>query len=156
MCASRDRFEHHILFNWIQLHLVFLPIVCCVLHFNTRYVNDDFFIYLCTVLAESIGLAVGAIIPTVDLGNLIITVMLTVWMSVGGYLVRNARVSWYFYPLAYTSPFRYAFQGLVINEFSEKSFTCPNLCDLPDIFVQVNGTAINLRDMQVCVRFVCF
>ncbi|KAL9642139.1 hypothetical protein ABK040_007144 [Willaertia magna] len=76
-------------------------------------------------LCESIGLLAGALLRSVDMGNLIVGVILIVWFCFSGYLIRSEQVGPWFYPLAYTSIFRYSLHAMAQCEFENLKFTCP-------------------------------
>ncbi|KAG2379387.1 hypothetical protein C9374_007526 [Naegleria lovaniensis] len=90
---------------------------------------ENFFILLGILiivqwLSESLGLLVGALVKTVDVGNLALSVLMTIWMCFGGYLIRNSQIGWWFYPFSYTSLFRYSIHAMAQNEFNQLNFKC--------------------------------
>ncbi|KAF0979176.1 hypothetical protein FDP41_001519 [Naegleria fowleri] len=90
---------------------------------------ENFFILLGILiivqwLSESLGLLVGALVKTVDVGNLVLSVLMTIWMCFGGYLIRNSQIGWWFYPFSYTSLFRYSVHAMTQNEFNQLNFKC--------------------------------
>ncbi|CAG7994971.1 unnamed protein product [Penicillium nalgiovense] len=139
--------------------LPFLFLVSCLFSIvsywlsNFRPAGDAFFtsvmwIFLDLVTAESLVVLVTAIFP-----NFVIALALVVfangsWMSVGEFLVTptilNPLWKYVFHYIDYQA---YVFQGLMVNEFSNRIFLCGDACqctyttDLADQ-CQICGTAV--------------
>ena len=90
---------------------------------------DTFFIMLSVLVlvqwfSESFGLLMGALFKTTDVGNLVVSVFMTIWMAMGGFFIRNDQIGGWFYPLSYTSFFRYSLMAMSQAEFDQMKFTC--------------------------------
>ncbi|EFC44464.1 predicted protein [Naegleria gruberi] len=102
-------------------------------------------------LSESIGLFIGALCESVGVGNLILSVVITIWMSFSGFLIRNTQIGGWFYPFSYTSLFRYSVHALAQAELSGMSFECSSTnkilstVNMTDICSFRNGTSIPIN-----------
>jgi len=113
---------------------------------------------LILVTSESFGLAISSMVPSADVGNLLATLILTLWFAVGGFFVKNDRIRWYFYPFAYTSINRYGYGALVQNEFFNASLNCDLPCNLTSQLITFNGTTFDVKSIEdkVCESFCIF
>lgn len=78
------------------------------------------------------ALFVSSLSPSVDVANVIAGLVLLLFMAFGGYLLSAANVPPYFYPIQYTSPYRYAFRALEQNDLNGETFKCtPTIVECP-------------------------
>ncbi|CAJ0597742.1 unnamed protein product [Cylicocyclus nassatus] len=84
---------------------------------------DTFLFYLLVaVLVQnttiSIGYAAGCIFGTMSTAVAVLPIFVTPMLAFGGYFINQATLPWFFYPFKYLSYFGYAFESLVVNEWS--------------------------------------
>ncbi|KAJ5407151.1 hypothetical protein N7465_008435 [Penicillium sp. CMV-2018d] len=120
---------------------------------NFRPAGDAFFtsvmwIFLDLVAAESLVVLVTAIFPNFVIALALVAFANGLWMSVGGFLVTPTILNPFWkYVFHYIDYQAYVFQGLMVNEFSERIFSCGDACqcmyttDLADQ-CQIRGTAV--------------
>lgn len=97
-----------------------------------RFVLFVIIVLLCLIATQSIALFVSSLSPTVDVANVIAGLVLLLFMAFGGYLLSAANVPPYFYPIQYTSPYRYSFRALQQNDLNGEKFTCsPTITPCP-------------------------
>ncbi|CAI7632231.1 unnamed protein product [Penicillium viridicatum] len=104
------------------------------------------FLYL--VAAESLVVLVTATFPNFVIALALVAFANGLWMSVGGFLVTPTILNPFWkYVFHYIDYQAYIFQGLMVNEFSERIFSCGDACqctyttDLADQ-CQIRGTAV--------------
>eukprot|EP00762_Andalucia_godoyi_P005895 ANDGO_06916.mRNA.1 ABC transporter G family member 22 len=73
---------------------------------------------------SALSLTLAAVSKTVDVGNLLASIVITIFVSVGGFVTQSDQIGWWFYPFKYTSFFLYAQEALSHNEFQGATFTC--------------------------------
>jgi len=106
----------------ILLEMIF-PVICTLITYfmiGFHIKVDKFFIALATLIltqiaSESFGLMVGSLVATIDVGVLLVSLLLIIWQTFSGFMVRNVGV--YFKVFQYTSIFYYGLNILVQNEF---------------------------------------
>lgn len=89
-----------------------------------RFVIFTVLVLLCLIATQSIALLVSSVSPTVDVANLIAGLVLLLFMAFGGFLLSAKNVPPYFYPIQYTSPYRYSFRALAQNDLKGETFKC--------------------------------
>ncbi|KAL6055486.1 ATP-binding cassette sub-family G member 2-like [Balamuthia mandrillaris] len=123
-----------------------------------------FLIYFATLLllaivAESLGFAIGALIPNFQITNLLASLAFLVWMLSTGFLVSNGNQRpWYEWVGSISFP-RYAFDILCINEFEGRDLDCETEegdCDLVagQEFVY-NGTTVDPSTLGLQCEPLC-
>ncbi|KAJ5669973.1 Arginine--tRNA ligase cytoplasmic [Penicillium maclennaniae] len=129
---------------------------------NFRPAGDAFFtwvmwIFLDLVAAESLVVLVTAIFPNFVISLALVAFANGLWMSVGGFLVTPTILNPFWkYVFHYIDYQAYVFQGMMVNEFSQRIYSCGAGCqcmytsDLADQ-CQIRGTAV-LRDLWLCDR----
>eukprot|EP00762_Andalucia_godoyi_P008160 ANDGO_07412.mRNA.1 ABC transporter G family member 22 len=101
-------------------------------YFMIGYDSHDagkFFLYFGILLLfeqvnSALSLTLAAISKTVDVGNVLASIVITIFLSVGGFVTQSDQIGWWFYPFKYTSFFLYAQEALSLNEFQGTTFTC--------------------------------
>ncbi|KAK6743075.1 hypothetical protein RB195_010378 [Necator americanus] len=96
-----------------------------ILYWMSRMVPllDTFLFYLLVAIlvqntAISIGYAAGCIFASVSLAVAVLPIFVVPMMAFGGFFINQGSLPWFFYPFKYLSYFGYAFESLVVNEWS--------------------------------------
>ncbi|KAI9781012.1 MAG: hypothetical protein M1816_002609 [Peltula sp. TS41687] len=86
-------------------------------------------LFLDLVAAESLVVLVSSLFPVFVIALALIAFANGLWMSVGGFLVspKVINVFWRYWA-RYIDYQSYVFQGMMVNEFSRRSYTCGNDC----------------------------
>ena len=114
-------------------------------------------IILVQLISEGYGLLAGALFSSPRDADVILSIIISAWLVFGGLLINVRDLGWWFYPIAYTSYFKFAFQALVQAEFLDQTFNCSNLCVFSNSTINYNGTLFNLYEIedQVCSAYNC-
>ena len=78
-----------------------------------------------TISAMALGLFISAMAPTTTIGNAIGPPILLVFIIFGGFYINTKSLPYGSGWVKYISPMYWAFQALIINEFTGEEFTCP-------------------------------
>lgn len=119
--------------NDLSLNLVLFSFVFSVIAYwlsnfqptGTAFFSWIMWLFLDLVAAESLVVLVSSLFP-----NFVVALALTafangLWMSVGGFLVTPKLLNvFYRYVFSYIDYQRYVFQGMMINEFSHRTYSC--------------------------------
>ncbi|KAJ5316559.1 hypothetical protein N7508_001067 [Penicillium antarcticum] len=101
---------------------------------NFRPTGDAFFnwvmwIFLDLVAAESLVVLVTAIFPNFVISLALVAFANGLWMSVGGFLVTPTILNPFWkYVFHYIDYQAYVFQGMMVNEFSKRNYSCGDGC----------------------------
>ncbi|KAJ6049236.1 uncharacterized protein N7446_007435 [Penicillium canescens] len=101
---------------------------------NFRPTGEAFFtwvmwIFLDLVAAESLVVFVTAIFPNFVIALALVAFANGLWMSVGGFLVTPTILNPFWkYVFHYIDYQAYVFQGMMVNEFSERTYSCGSQC----------------------------
>ncbi|KAJ5908791.1 hypothetical protein N7495_001473 [Penicillium taxi] len=101
---------------------------------NFRPTADAFFtwvmwIFLDLIAAESLVVFVTAIFPNFIISLTLVAFANGLWMSVGGFLVTPKILNPFWkYVFHYIDYQAYVFQGMMVNEFSERTYSCAAGC----------------------------
>jgi len=79
---------------------------------------------LMALTAQALGLVISAGVPSTDVAMAIAPLLTTVLMLFGGFYINVSNIPVYFIWIYYISIFKYAFEALIINEFSNRTFMC--------------------------------
>ena len=112
-------------------NLLFILITYWTIDFNNN--SENFFVLVCIAVltgmnGTSFGIFCSIIAPSIELASVIAPLFLIPFTLTAGFLVTNNKIpDWFF--LKYFSPFRYAFEAGVKNEFknSDSSSACIDL-----------------------------
>ncbi|KNG91707.1 ABC transporter [Aspergillus nomiae NRRL 13137] len=86
-------------------------------------------LFLDLVAAESLVVFVTAIFPNFVISLALVAFANGLWMSVGGFLVSPTILNPFWkYVFHYIDYQAYVFQGMMVNEFSERTFSCGSGC----------------------------
>jgi ABC-type multidrug transport system ATPase subunit/ABC-type multidrug transport system permease subunit len=114
----------------LPFDILYVMLFSCICYFMLGFAADAgrFWIFAGVILLfeqvnVSLSILIAAICPTVDLGNVLASVIITIYAAIGGFLLRAQDVKWYFYPFLYTSFYRYGQEALSQNEFRGLTFT---------------------------------
>ncbi|KAB8077240.1 P-loop containing nucleoside triphosphate hydrolase protein [Aspergillus leporis] len=87
-------------------------------------------LFLDLVAAESLVVFVTAIFPNFVISLALVAFANGLWMSVGGFLVSPTILNPFWkYVFHYIDYQAYVFQGMMVNEFSERTFSCGSGCN---------------------------
>jgi len=113
------------------LHFVFPTIFGSILYWAVGLNPNvgNFFIFLALLIllnlvGQGFGLLVGTIVPTQQIGMAIFPVITTLLLLFSGFYVNASTIPNWLIWLYYLSLFKYGFEVLVINEFSNAVLTC--------------------------------
>jgi len=81
------------------------------------------------------GLTISTFIPRPEVAMAMVPLLIIPFMLFAGFFVNQNNIPYFFYEFAYISIFKYAFQSLAQNEFTDITLNCPNTTMVP-----VNGT----------------
>lgn len=98
----------------------------------------------------SYGLFYSAIIPKLETAMAMIPVLIIPFMMLSGFFINLDDVPKAFIPLEYLSPFRYGYQGMIMNEFHGKGY----LSELVFIPKTILLNIIALLSLGVGLRFL--
>eukprot|EP01017_Pseudomicrothorax_dubius_P038217 TRINITY_DN5697_c0_g3_i2.p1 TRINITY_DN5697_c0_g3~~TRINITY_DN5697_c0_g3_i2.p1 ORF type:complete len:313 (+),score=49.66 TRINITY_DN5697_c0_g3_i2:615-1553(+) len=128
-----SEFPFQIIWPWIQVSIVYFG---CGL---STSLPEKYWIATLTCLAvyftgTAYGMAMSIAIPKAEIAMAMIPILLVPLMAFGGFFVNQNKVPVYFYPFQYISPWKYAFQVLAWNEFTDnRDLKClnakPPTCD---------------------------
>lgn len=89
-------------------------------------------LFLDLVAAESLVVLVSSLAPNFVMSLALVAFANGLWMTVGGFLVSmpvlNVFWKYVFHYIDYQS---YVFQGMMVNEFGRRSYTCGEGCKIP-------------------------
>lgn len=110
----------------LPVRLALSTIFSFIVYYITGLRTDSFsnflvfllLILMVTVTAVSLGVAIGASVPSVEIGQIIGPLLIVVFLIFGGNLANANAVTWILRWIQYTSLIFYTYQGLVQNEFS--------------------------------------
>ncbi|KAL6726976.1 hypothetical protein Aduo_008896 [Ancylostoma duodenale] len=153
-------------------------IFASILYWMSRLVPlwQHFLFYLLVAVlvqntAISIGYAVGCIFASVSIAVAVLPIFVVPMMAFGGFYVNQASLPWFFYPFKYLSYFGYAYESLVVNEWT--TVNSISGCPRPDgVHCYENGTdvitslsfapehmwtnVIIIASMIIAIRFLAF
>eukprot|EP01015_Nassula_variabilis_P022786 TRINITY_DN4212_c0_g1_i5.p1 TRINITY_DN4212_c0_g1~~TRINITY_DN4212_c0_g1_i5.p1 ORF type:complete len:300 (+),score=30.76 TRINITY_DN4212_c0_g1_i5:38-901(+) len=124
-------------FGEIPLYIIWALIQSKVIYFviglNDNNFVEKFFIFYLTLFAcyfagSAYGLFLSTLIPKLEVAAALTPVLLIPLMAFGGFFVNNNNLAFYLKPFEYISLWKYGFQSLEINEFTDLS---PELLDCP-------------------------
>ncbi|MCJ1478263.1 hypothetical protein MMC13_006940 [Lambiella insularis] len=98
---------------------------------GTAFFSWIAWLYLDLLAAESLVVLVASLCPNLILSLAMIAFANGLWMSVGGFLVTPTILNvFYKYVFSYIDYQAYVFQGMMVNEFVGRNYTCgPPPCD---------------------------
>ncbi|OQD82960.1 hypothetical protein PENANT_c019G07340 [Penicillium antarcticum] len=103
--------------------IIGLPFLC------DAFFNWVMWIFLDLVAAESLVVLVTAIFPNFVISLALVAFANGLWMSVGGFLVTPTILNPFWkYVFHYIDYQAYVFQGMMVNEFSKRNYSCGDGC----------------------------
>eukprot|EP01080_Neovahlkampfia_damariscottae_P006471 gene6471-10477_t len=118
-------------FAEIPLQTLWVTIFVCIAYWMVglnpdpvRFLVFLLIINILSLTAQAFGTVIGTFVPSAQVGNVIAPVIITVFMIFGGFYINKESIGWWFIWLYYSSIFKYAFEALVINQFTGMTFTC--------------------------------
>jgi ATP-binding cassette, subfamily G (WHITE), eye pigment precursor transporter len=115
----------------MPLQFLWVTIFVCISYWMVGLdpAADKFFMFLFIVnllsfTAQGFGTLIGAFVPNPQVGNVIAPIIITVFMIFGGLYINKDSIGWWFIWLYYSSLFKYAFEALVISQFTGQKFVC--------------------------------
>ncbi|KAL9102700.1 MAG: hypothetical protein Q9163_002191 [Psora crenata] len=96
---------------------------------GTAFMTWIMWLFLDLVAAESLVVLVSSIFPIFVVALAIVAFANGLWMSVGGFLVTPTILNVFWrYVFHYIDYQTYVFQGMMVNEFSERTYSCGSAC----------------------------
>eukprot|EP01103_Thecamoeba_quadrilineata_P000714 TRINITY_DN10629_c0_g1_i1.p1 TRINITY_DN10629_c0_g1~~TRINITY_DN10629_c0_g1_i1.p1 ORF type:complete len:629 (-),score=139.92 TRINITY_DN10629_c0_g1_i1:101-1987(-) len=149
-----ERLLNPIVYSNISYWMVGLP----ASRFGYFFLNCIFV----TNVAASVGLFVGSISKSPEMGVALGTTLMIFSMVFGGFFVRQDNIPDYFIWIHYLSVFKYEFEIFIINNFRDRQLGCNPADSTPlDQCVDGNGVISNLgmEDAELYINFpslLCF
>ncbi|KAL9648047.1 hypothetical protein ABK040_012101 [Willaertia magna] len=114
-------------------NIIFFPILFGTIAYWMCGLNpgaDRFFIFLLIIVsvalaAQSLGMLLAVLAPTLDVASAVAPLLLTVLMLFGGLYMNVDNIPPYFIWIYWLSIFHYGYEALVLNEFRGTTFECP-------------------------------
>ncbi|MCJ1387170.1 hypothetical protein MMC18_000010 [Xylographa bjoerkii] len=89
------------------------------------FLTFTMYLYLDLLAAESLTIFIAALFPTAIAAGAVTAFANGLWMSVAGFLVSPDLLNvFYKYVFSYVDYEAYVFQGMMVNEFSGRNYTC--------------------------------
>lgn len=112
--------------------LLFSIVTYFMCHFNPNSTSFGYYVmwlFLDLLAAESMTVFIASIFPYFVVALALTAFANGLWMSVGGFLVsaKVLNVFWY-YTFYWVNYQRYVFQGMMFNEFANRTFECDSNC----------------------------
>lgn len=112
-----------------QLFLTFVDLVICywMIGFNNKFTQFLLFFGICLLLLlvnQSIGIFISSFCPTAESAATITSLVILLFMSFGGFLVKPRNVPKYFIPLDFLTPFKYAYRSLLVTDLRYVTPNC--------------------------------
>lgn len=129
----------------VQLLLIAIDIILCywIVGFSTSFEKFMTFlaiIFLLLLVTESIGVFISTFSSTIDVATNIISLVLLVFMSFGGFLLKPSDVPKFFLVFDFLSPFKYAYRALLKSDMENLIVSCtPTLGQCP---IECNQTQL--------------
>jgi ABC-type multidrug transport system ATPase subunit/ABC-type multidrug transport system permease subunit len=123
-----------------------------------RFLIFTAIVFLCLMVTQSIALWLSALSPTADVANLLAGLVLLLFMAFGGFLLSAKNVPPYFYPIQYTSPYRYAFRALMQNDLNGITLKCSpfeSACPLGNVTIATDPPLYNSTVVGVITDPIC-
>eukprot|EP01017_Pseudomicrothorax_dubius_P022641 TRINITY_DN24484_c0_g1_i1.p1 TRINITY_DN24484_c0_g1~~TRINITY_DN24484_c0_g1_i1.p1 ORF type:complete len:340 (+),score=44.52 TRINITY_DN24484_c0_g1_i1:60-1022(+) len=130
---SMSEMPFHIIWPWIEISIVYFG---CGL---STSLTEKYWIAVLLALigffsGSAYGILISVVFPSQEVAYSFLPIILVPLMVFGGYFVNQNKIPVYFYPFQYISPFKYGFQVLVWNEYTDNTAlkclqTIPPTCD---------------------------
>jgi len=112
--------------------MILWPIILASVAYYMIGLNPNvgrFFIFMgilveLNILGQGFGILVGTSMPTQQVAMAIHPVLITIMLLFGGFYVNESNIPDWLIWLFYISPFKYAFEALMLNEFTGETFIC--------------------------------
>jgi hypothetical protein len=115
----------------ISLQFVYVFAYITILYFLSGMVPiaQEYLIYVLIVslvgmVAVTLGIIIGALVPSVDLGPSLVTPLLMPLIIFSGYLISISAIKPWFLWIYYLSFFQYAFHVIIVSQFRHLEFDC--------------------------------
>ena len=115
----------------VNINIISLVYFICKLNLNDA---SHFFIfygysYLLMWTITGLGFFIGALVTDTITGLAISVLMFVAFMLVSGFFVSQNNMVLIMYPIKYISPYKWAFQTYLLNEYSDLSLSCSPACN---------------------------
>ena len=114
---------------------------------TSKYLNFILIVLVQSHTANAIGLMIGSMVPTVNMGQIVAPLFLMIMLLFGGQLINLNRMTFALRWLQYLSIIGYTNKALAQNEFSGLSFPCP-----PAISNGTSTAAANATQVARCTE----
>eukprot|EP01017_Pseudomicrothorax_dubius_P038215 TRINITY_DN5697_c0_g2_i1.p1 TRINITY_DN5697_c0_g2~~TRINITY_DN5697_c0_g2_i1.p1 ORF type:complete len:357 (-),score=45.35 TRINITY_DN5697_c0_g2_i1:26-1096(-) len=113
----------------IPFHIITPMIELSIIYFGTglstslpeKYWIAALTAITCYFTGTSYGLFLSVAIPKQEVATALVPVVMIPLMAFGGFFVNQNKIPVFFYPIQYISPFKYAYQVLTQNEFTDNT-----------------------------------
>ncbi len=111
-------------FIYVFFYITILYFLSGMVPYAKEYLTYIVTISLVGMIAVTLGLIIGALVPSIDLGPSLVTPMLMPLIVFSGYLISQQSIKPWFLWIYYLSFFQYAFHILVVSQFTHLDFEC--------------------------------
>jgi ABC-type multidrug transport system ATPase subunit/ABC-type multidrug transport system permease subunit len=117
----------------IPFFIIFSVILVCMTYWglglNDYSPNKVWIAILINILAcfasSGYGVVMSTFVPNVEIANAIMSMIMTPFFATGGFFVSWSYIPYHFYEFAYLTPFRYGYQAMFLNEYTDlDKLTC--------------------------------
>eukprot|EP00753_Platysulcus_tardus_P001396 PLAT11325.2.p1 GENE.PLAT11325.2~~PLAT11325.2.p1 ORF type:complete len:695 (-),score=412.60 PLAT11325.2:85-2169(-) len=118
-------------FSELPFQLIFPLVFAAICYFMIGYqlLTDRFFGFTVTLIVlslsgQSIGFLIASAVSDAEVAVSLMPVAVIPFMLLGGFFSNQDNLPVYFSWLSWASPFKYGFEALAINEYSDLNITC--------------------------------
>ena len=111
-------------FLYVFAYITILYFLANMVPYALEYLTYVFTVSLVGMIAVTLGLIIGAMVPSIDLGPSLVTPLLMPLIVFSGYLISHSAIKPWFLWIYYLSFFQYAFHILLVSQFNHLSFDC--------------------------------
>lgn len=114
------------------LSLAFSSIVYWLANFNptvSAFLTWVMWLFLQVMAGESVFVLAACLFPTFVVALAVVSFVDGLWISVSGFMVSlDTLNAFYKYGLSYWNPQKYVFEGMMVNEFRDRVYSCGTAC----------------------------
>lgn len=117
------------LFLIVIVFSVFTYFMCNFRHSGTGFGMYVMYLFINLLAAESLTIFISTVFPVFVIALALTAFTNGLWMAVGGFLVQASTLnSFWYYTFYWVDYQRYAFQGMMFNQFEKTTFHCGQNC----------------------------
>eukprot|EP00009_Paramoeba_aestuarina_P000145 CAMPEP_0201509294 /NCGR_PEP_ID=MMETSP0161_2-20130828/2392_1 /ASSEMBLY_ACC=CAM_ASM_000251 /TAXON_ID=180227 /ORGANISM="Neoparamoeba aestuarina, Strain SoJaBio B1-5/56/2" /LENGTH=725 /DNA_ID=CAMNT_0047904205 /DNA_START=40 /DNA_END=2214 /DNA_ORIENTATION=- len=112
------------LFAYVFFYVTILYFLAALFGAAKQYLIYLSAVFMVGLIAVTLGLIIGALVPSVNLGPSLVTPVLMPLIVFSGFLISRNEIAYPFFLIYYISFFQYAFNILVVTQFEPLKFSC--------------------------------